>query len=344
MHETLDIVLLLALPASGKSEVRRFLSSRPVDEVRREFGLAPTVQLDDFPYVHLMRRVDEVCLESGESGVFFEAPDRSFRDGRDWGTLIALLNEDFRRVDAGSQASLGEALRRESESSTVADMLARIDRAAAQVGIERARLGRLPATLRTRLERELEADVDRMHADAAAANTGAPTSTGARPRRDRTLVIELARGGPEGHGMPLAAPFGYRYSLGLLDPEILRRATVLYVWVTPEMSREKNRARTDPNDPGSILHHGVPEHVMRNDYGCDDMAWLLAHGRRPKTIAIETPDGAIFDLPVGRFDNREDKTSFVRGEPKDWRDREIEVLRDGLSAAFRDIQIALAPR
>ncbi|MCB9652688.1 MAG: hypothetical protein H6729_00960 [Deltaproteobacteria bacterium] len=341
MHETLDIVLLLALPASGKSEVRRFLASRSVDEVRRDFGLAPTIQLDDFPYVHLMRRVDEVCLEAGAPGVFFEAPDRSFRDGRDWGTLIALLNEDFRAVDgamrAGASSAAPGAAKADVAKADVAEMLARIDRASAKVGIERARLGDLSEALRARILRDLAADVDRMHSEAAAVGVSTDGTTTVRGD-DRTIVIELARGGAEGKAMPLEAPFGYRYSLGLLDPEILRRASVLYVWVTPEMSREKNRARTDPNDPGSILHHGVPEHVMQNDYGCDDMAWLLANGRRPRTIAIETPEGTTFDIPVGRFDNREDKTSFVRGEPDTWDEAEIQRLRDGLCAAFDDIR------
>src|SRR5438445_6161715 len=54
MSEILDVLLLLALPASGKSEVRRYLASLSPEQCRGDFHLGPTVQLDDYPYVHMM--------------------------------------------------------------------------------------------------------------------------------------------------------------------------------------------------------------------------------------------------------------------------------------------------
>ena len=54
--EIIDILLLLALPASGKSEVRRYLANLTPAQCRDDFHLGPTVQLDDYPYVHMMRR------------------------------------------------------------------------------------------------------------------------------------------------------------------------------------------------------------------------------------------------------------------------------------------------
>ena len=59
MTNKLDTVLLLALPASGKSETRTYLKSLSAEQCLRDFHLGSTVQLDDFPYVHLMRRIDE---------------------------------------------------------------------------------------------------------------------------------------------------------------------------------------------------------------------------------------------------------------------------------------------
>ena len=94
--DILDTVLLLALPASGKSEVRRYLDLVDSDSRVGDFHLGPTVQLDDFPYVHLMRRCDESLRAIGEPSIFFEADDQPFRDARDWGTLIELVNEDYR--------------------------------------------------------------------------------------------------------------------------------------------------------------------------------------------------------------------------------------------------------
>lgn len=62
---TLRCVILVALPASGKSEVRTFLASL-TEEQNRNLRLGPTVQLDDFPYVHMMRRIDDELNRLGQ--------------------------------------------------------------------------------------------------------------------------------------------------------------------------------------------------------------------------------------------------------------------------------------
>ena len=132
--------------------------------------------------------------------------------------------------------------------------------------------------------------------------------------------------------MPLPAPFGYEYSISHLSDDILDNATVLYIWVTPEQSRQKNEQRADPNDPGSILNHGVPIHVMLNDYGCDDMAHLLETSGVPNTIKIGS-----HQIPTARFDNREDLTTFVRNPREKWSADEIDKLRAGLKKAFDNL-------
>ncbi len=126
MPELLKTVLLLALPASGKSEVRRYLDHLPEQARTNDFHLGETLQLDDFPYVHLMRRTDDELVRLGEARAFFEAPDRSFRDPRDWGTLIELLNEDHADLLARNR------LRPKSAAELLFD---RFDRASTLVGI-----------------------------------------------------------------------------------------------------------------------------------------------------------------------------------------------------------------
>ena len=321
MSCTLDTVLLLALPASGKSEVRRFLASLPPKVCREEFHMGPTTQLDDYPYVHMMRRIDDELALLGAQRLFFKSPEQPFRDQRDWGTLIELLNEDYEDL----------VHRNVRTASSYAGLLfERMDSAAQRAGAE-VKLGRLPegvlARLRDRLEAEAKKVSDDKHAEYPESLEG------------RTVVIEFARGGPDGATMPLPAPLGYRYSLALLSPRILERASILYVWVTPEESRRKNFERADPNNPGSILHHGVPLEVMLKDYGCDDMEWLIGQSDRPDTVKIEA-HGRTWYLPVARLDNRVDKTSFVRSP--NWREEDVATLRSALARTMDVLMRAVA--
>ncbi len=325
MTDRLDILLLLALPASGKSEVRKFLKGFTPEECVREFHLGPTVQLDDFPYVHLMRRVDEELARIGRDGVFFQAPDRPFRDAGDWGTLIELLNEDYDDLVSGRSAS---------PASAAALLFERLDRAAARAGA-RPKMGTLPGGVREELTRRLEPEARAQWSERLAEHPD--TLEG------KTILFEFARGGPDGASMPLPPPLGYAHSLRLLDSRILERASILYVWVTPEESRRKNRERADPNDPGSILHHGVPEAVMFGDYGCDDLAWLLETSDRPGTIRIEA-HGRVFHLPAARLDNRVDRTTFVRKPRDQWEAAEISALRDALKSALDELHLRRCQR
>lgn len=315
MAEILDTVLLLALPASGKSEVRTYLAGVDAETCRRDFHLGPTVQLDDFPYVHMMRQIDDALVELSKDRVFFEAPDKSFVDPRDWGTLIQLINEDYADLVAKKE------IRTESAATW---MTARLDAAREKVGAVPA-LGKLSDHTRTNLMAKIEQESQQLLDDKLA---NYPESLDGK-----TLVIEFARGGKEGSSMPLLSPYGYAYSVAQLSPEILDNAGVLYVWVTPEESRRKNEARADPDDPGSILHHGVPEFVMRNDYGCDDMDHLVSVANAKNTIPIEA-HGKTYNLPMARFDNRVDKTSFVRNDKSDWETQEVDALHGGLSGAL----------
>ena len=95
----LKTLLLLALPASGKSEIRRYLGSLNPERAAAEFGLGRSVQLDDYPYVHLMRRIAAELRHLYESPVFFASDTTPFLDPHDWGTLIHLLNEDYEDLD-----------------------------------------------------------------------------------------------------------------------------------------------------------------------------------------------------------------------------------------------------
>jgi hypothetical protein len=316
--EVLDTVLLLALPASGKSEVRKYLAGLSGDECRRAFHMGPTVQLDDFPYVHMMRQLDDQLAARGKSRFFFSAPDRPFRNPRHWGTLIELINEDY--ADLINHRTY-------APKSAALHLIERIDGAAKKIGA--------PAVLDIMDDSTRHVIADALEREALEL-LKEKNSNSMQNLAGKTVVIEFARGGAQGASLPLPEPFGYGYSLSRLSKSILERASILYIWVTPEESRRKNEARANPNDPGSILHHGVPIDVMLNDYGCDDMSWLESKSETPDTVSVRLDDQA-FTLPIARFDNRMDKTSFVRADVKDWKASDVKALHDGLQQAFEKL-------
>ena len=297
-NKVFKVVLLQALPASGKSEVRNFMANVEPQRLQNEFHIGENLRLDDFPYVHMMRRIDNELEAMGLARIFYPG-EEPFIDGRDWGTLCCLLNEDYHDLMNRNVAH---------PDSAAQLLFDRIDAAAKQAGLP-PRMGLLPESVRAALAEKLENEAREM---LEAKNASYPESF-----EDKTIIIECARGGPDGASMPLTGTFGYQYSLPMFCPEILENAVLLYIWVTPEESRRKNADRADPNDPGSNLHHGVPMAVMLGDYGCDDMEYLINNTEVADTVTVSA-HGKTYHIPVGIFDNRVDKTSFLRAEPADW--------------------------
>ena len=271
--------------------------------------------------MHLLRRIDDELAARGHERLFFHAADRPFKDPWHWGTLVHLLNEDYENL------VVKKDLQRSSPGKA---LLERLERAMRQAGAK-TRLDVLP----TGLHGELAAALDKEAAELAVSQMRNYPDT----LKGKTLLIEFARGGPQGSAMPLPAPLGYRHSLGCLSEDILRRAAVLYVWVTPEDSRRKNLERADPNDPGSILHHSVPREVMLNDYGTDDVADLVSADGSFMSVRKGAKE---YRLPFARFDNRQDRTSFIRGERAQWAKSDVDAIHGELKLAFAGMRQALA--
>ena len=296
------------VPASGKSEVRNFMAHVEPQRLQDEFHIGENLQLDDFPYVHMMRRIDNELQAMGRQRIFYPG-EEPFKDGRDWGTLCNLLNEDYHDL-----MNRG-VVKPDSAAKLLFD---RIDRAGEAAGIK-PRIGLLDE-LAEKLEKEARAMLEEKHA-------GYPESF-----ENKTIIIECARGGPDGAEMPLTGTFGYQYSLPMFCPEILEQAVILYIWVTPEESRRKNADRADPDDPGSNLHHGVPMAVMLGDYGCDDMEYLIKNSEVENTVTVKAY-GKTYHVPIGVFDNRVDKTSFLRNEPDMWDEARVADVTKAIKQA-----------
>ena len=323
MDKLLDTLLLFSLPASGKSELRRYMASLSPEQCRNDFGIGPTLQLDDYPYVHLMHRIDDELKAWGCPCAYYQGPTRPFRDNWTWAVLIALLNEDYAGLRAGRQVEVRSAAQHLFERLDAAHGILHLDQP----------MGELPARIRRKvaeaLEAECRAELDALNRQNALGTEG------------RTIVIEAARGGPNGAAFPLTPPQGYEAAFQHLSPDILGRASLLYIWVDPAESRRKNLARGLPDAQGSILHHSVPMEVMLGQYGCDDMAFLLEQSDRPGTIRVDriVAEGNRFvtrsyHIPAGRFDNRQDKTTFVREAAERWNPEDVRALHAELKAAF----------
>jgi hypothetical protein len=308
-------------PGLGKSEVRHYLAQLDQKDCVQQFGIGQTVQLDDFPYVHFMRRVSDESVARGHEGIFFLSPVLPFREPREWGVLTQLLNEDYQdlldhKVIQPKSAALW--------------LFDRIDAARKKVGAQ-------PAfkNVSKKLKKELAAAVE-PEAKKLLAEKVAEIKKGA-DLTNKTVIMECARGGADGSPMPLPAPFGYQYTLSQLSPAILKDVVIFYIWGTPEESRRKNLARANPNDPGSNLNHCVPQAVMYADYGCDDMRWLEQQSDKSHTVRVQA-HGSTWYLPVGIFDNRTDLTTFVRDDMKCWKRRDVNALHTALKETFSHLQ------
>lgn len=313
MKNVFDIVLLTALPASGKSEVRRFLKNVDEKALVDDFHIGKNLQLDDFPYVNMMRRIDDVLDSLGKERVFFFSADKPFINPYDWGTLTEIINRDYEDLISGKKYN-------ENPGKWLID---RIEDSAKAVGID-YRLKKLDSNTLDKLASEISDEAKKILDDKYDNYTD--------DFSDKTIIIEFARGGKDGSSMPLKEPFGYEYSFSKLSKNILEKAVILYIWVTPEESRRKNNARANPNDPGSILHHGVPMDVMLNDYGCDDMFYLVENSDIKGSVTVKK-DGEKYHLPFAYFDNRVDKTSFLRDDVSKWDKEKVKDIRNSIKSA-----------
>ena len=315
MADIFHTLLLLAPPASGKSEVRTFLTNHNPEA----FHMGDTVQLDDYPYVHLQLLVDEALKAMGKPRVFHhDDPEGQrngpFKDPKEMAGLMYLLNDDYLEILSGKAAIPDNPAR---------DLLLRFDRASEKAGAAVKFRDMDPGTL-TGIEKALMEEATAFYEEKAAA---CPVSL-----EGRTIVIEFARGGPLNAALPMTDGYGYQGSVPYLLPELLQRAAILYIWVTPEDSRRKNRERARPDGHGSILFHGTPESVMDQEYGNDDMPYLMETSDGRGTLRLQTPGGVVH-VPIARFDNRGDLTSFLRRDPATWTDAEVAAISGGLAAA-----------
>jgi hypothetical protein len=339
-------LFLNALPAGGKSEIRTYLSCLGPEVCKRDFLIGDIVQLDDYPYVHIMRRIDEELALLGHRGMFFELPDRGFISSREWGTLIKLVAMEYEDMRCHANPNRphnfcdwfdeGYTTCWEAGRSASSWMFHRIDRAREMVGICQF-INELPLGTLNALWKALEAECKDFVNEK---QKNAPDSL-----EGKTVVIEFSRGGPHSAKFPLTGGNGYEYSYAQFSDETLKDAAVLYVHVTPEISRARNEARGREegaqDKPAAVqlmtsLLHRVPDHVMWNAYGCDDIQHLMATSGIQNAVRIKSANTVErYTLPVAFFRNAgADLTTFTHKKPEEWKPEDKAAIRTELTWAF----------
>ncbi len=319
----IDTLLLVGLPASGKSVLGRLLTSGSDDLPELGVRFGPALHLDDYLYVRIMWRISEIVQDRRHQPLFLEPDGLRFVDPREWGALVNLLNEEYADLERPS-GGLGDP---------AAWVLDRLETAHVGAGMPPV-LADLQPDIRGALVSAIEDDANAIAADHASRRRAA----------GQTVVIEFSRGGPDGASVPLAPPYGYAHALPLLSAEILRRAVILYVRITPEESRRRNAMRAVPSAGGSVLRHSVPEAVMSAYYGIDDMPSLIAESEVDGTVMVRA-HGSVFHVPVATFDNsrasealRHDGSS-IRSDPA-----VLDELLRAFSQVGRHLRDASPPR
>ncbi|MFH1276853.1 MAG: hypothetical protein ABIK65_00515 [Candidatus Eisenbacteria bacterium] len=103
-----------------------------------------------------------------------------------------------------------------------------------------------------------------------------------------TGVLEFARGGER----------GFRDAFERLSDHILKRLGVVYIEVSYEESRRKNRRRARPGLEGSILHHSLPDDKMKFYYETNDWNELAPDRQgRFSVRGIEVPYAVLPNEP-----------------------------------------------
>jgi hypothetical protein len=214
------VLLLIARPAAGKSEIIDYLKNLPPETRAQRFHVGQFDQIDDFPMLWAWFEEDALLEKMGHPRLHSD-PEGYFIENYLWDVLIERIGLEYQK-----------------------------------------KLRDLPQA------------------------AGAFTS-----------IIEFSRGSEHG---------GYRSAFAHLSRQILERAALLYVDVSWEESLRKNKKRSNPDKPDSILEHSLPDPKLERLY--KEIDWEQVSQPDPRYLSI-----AGFQVPYVVFDNSDDVTTR-RGE------------------------------
>jgi hypothetical protein len=92
-----DILILIARPASGKSEVIDYLKKSPADVRLKDFHIAGFTEIDDFPMLWTWFEEDDILEKLGHPRLH-STPDFYFKDNVLWHVLIERISQDYGKL------------------------------------------------------------------------------------------------------------------------------------------------------------------------------------------------------------------------------------------------------
>jgi len=95
--ETFDILLLIARPAAGKSEIIAHLKNTPIEERIQQFHIGKFEELDDFPMLWTWFEEDAILTKLGHPRIHTDK-EGNFLFDYQWDLLIERINLEYEKI------------------------------------------------------------------------------------------------------------------------------------------------------------------------------------------------------------------------------------------------------
>lgn len=94
--DTFDILLLIARPAAGKSEIIAHLKNTPIEERIQQFHIGEFEELDDFPMLWTWFEEDDILSKLGHPRIHTDEEENFLYDYQ-WDLLIERINLEYEK-------------------------------------------------------------------------------------------------------------------------------------------------------------------------------------------------------------------------------------------------------
>lgn len=97
INDTFDILLLIARPAAGKSEIIAHLKNTPLEQRIQQFHIGDFEELDDFPMLWTWFEEDDILTRLGHPRIHTDEQGNFLYDYQ-WDLLIERINLEYEKI------------------------------------------------------------------------------------------------------------------------------------------------------------------------------------------------------------------------------------------------------